>query len=58
MLSFGNALQLCGILEGAVVRVMADHDGIAPGCPNEDTMVTDMVLDVADDDTLRDPAER
>ena len=36
---------------------MADHDGIVPGCPSEDTRVTDVVLDVADDGTLRDPAE-
>jgi len=43
---------------GAVVRVMADHDGIVPGCPSEDTMVTDVVLDVVDDGTLRDPVER
>ena len=43
---------------GVVVRVAADHDGIVPGCPGEDTMVTDMVLDVADDGTLWDPTER
>ena len=43
---------------GAIIRVVANHDGVVPGCPDEDTMVTDMVLDVADDGTLRDPAER
>ena len=40
------------------LRVVADHDGVVPGCPGEDTMVTDVVLDVADDGTLRDPVER
>ena len=43
---------------GAVVRVVADHDGIVLGCPSEGTMVADAVLDVADNGTLRDPAER
>ena len=42
---------------GAVVRVAADHDGIVPGCPDEGATVTDVVLDVVDDDTLRDPSE-
>ena len=42
----------------AVVRVVADHDGIVPGCPGEDTTITDVVLDVADDGTLKDPAEQ
>ena len=42
----------------AVVRVVADHDGIVPGCPGEDTTVTDVVLDIADNGTLRDPMER
>lgn len=42
---------------GAVVRVVADHDGVVPRGPGEDTAVTDVVLDVADDGTLRDPAE-
>ena len=42
----------------AVVRVAADHDGVVPGCPDEDATVTDVVLDVADDGTLRDPTER
>ena len=43
---------------GAVVRVAADHDGIVPGCPDEGATVTDVVLDVADDGTIRDPAKR
>ena len=43
---------------GAVVRVAADHDGIVPGRPGKDTTVTNAVLDVADDSTLRDPTER
>ena len=42
---------------GAIVRVAADHDGVVPGHPGKDTTVTDMVLDVVDDGTLRDPAE-
>ena len=42
----------------AVVRVMADHDGIVPRCPNGGAMVIDVVLDVADDGTFRDPSER
>ena len=42
---------------GAVVRVAADHDGVVPGRPGERTTVADVVLDVADDSTLRDPAE-
>ena len=43
---------------GVVVRVAADHDGIVPRCPNEGATVTDVVLDVADDDILGDPTER
>ena len=43
---------------GAVVGVVADHDGVVPRRPGEDTTVTDMVLDVADDSTLTDPTER
>ena len=37
---------------------MADHDGVVPRRPGEGTTVTDMVLNVADDGTLRDPIER
>ena len=43
---------------GAIVRVAANHDGVVPRCTSEDATVTDMVLDVADDGTLRDPTER
>ena len=43
---------------GVVVRVVADHDGIVPGHPGEDTTVTNMVLDVADDGALKDLVER
>ena len=43
---------------GVVVRVAADHDGIVPRRPSKDTTVTDVVLDVADNDTLRDPTKR
>ena len=50
--SAGNAPRL-----GAVVRVVADHDGVVPGCPGEDATVSDVVLDVADDGTLRDLVE-
>ena len=45
--SVGSAPRL-----GAVVRVVADHDGVVPGHPSKDTMVTDMVLDVADNNAL------
>ena len=38
----------------AIVRVAADHDGVVPRLPSEDTTVTDMVLDIADDGILRD----
>ena len=41
-----------------IVRVAADHDGVVPGCPGEGATVTDVVLDVVDDGTLRDPSER
>ena len=51
--SVGSAPRL-----GAVVRVAADHDGVVSGRPSENTTVTDVVLDVVDDGTLRDPAER
>ena len=44
--------------QGAIVRVVTNHDGVVPGCPSEETTVTDVVLDVVDDGTLRDPAER
>ena len=43
---------------GAIVRVMADHDGIVLGCPGEGTMVADVVLDVVDDDAFEDLMER
>ena len=43
---------------GAVVRVVADHDGVVPGHLGEGVTVTDVVLDVADDGTLKDPSER
>ena len=43
---------------GVIVRVAADHDGVVPGRPSEGAAVTGMVLDVADDGTLRDPMER
>ena len=43
---------------GAVVRVVVDHDGVVPGRPGEGATVTDVVLDVADDGTLRDSTER
>ena len=43
---------------GAIVRVVADHDGVVPGRPGKGTMVTNVVLDVVDDGTLRDPVER
>ena len=51
--SAGSAPRL-----GAIVRVANNHDGVVPGCPSEDTMVTDVVLDVADDGALKDPSER
>ena len=40
-----------------VVRVTANHDGVVPGRPDDGAMVTNVVLDVADDGTLRDPSE-
>ena len=43
---------------GAVVRVVADHDGVVPERPDEGATVTDVVLDVVDDGILKDPAER
>ena len=43
---------------GAVVRVVADHDGVVPGHLGKGATVTDVVLNVADDGTLRDPTER
>ena len=43
---------------GAVVRVVADHDGVVPRCPGKGATVTDVVLDVADNGTLRDLVER
>ena len=54
----GHSSAGSALCPGAVVRVAADHDGIVPRCPSEDTMVTDMVLYIADDGTLRDPMER
>jgi len=43
---------------GAVVRVVANHDGVVPGCLGKDTTVANMVLDVVDDGALKDPSER
>ena len=43
---------------GAIVSVAADHDGVVLGRPGEGDMVTDMVLKVVDDGTLRDLSER
>ena len=42
---------------GAVVRVAADHDRVVPGRSDGGATVTDVVLDVADDDVLEGPAE-
>ena len=43
---------------GAIVRVVADHDGVILGRPGEGTTAIDVVLDVADDGALEDPTER
>ena len=43
---------------GAVVRVVADHDGVVPRCPDEGTTIANMVLDVADDGALEDLVKR
>ena len=43
---------------GAIVRVLADHDAVVPGRPGKGTMVTNVVLDVVDDGTFKDPVER
>ena len=43
---------------GAVVRVAADDDGVVPGRLGEGATVTNVVLDVADDDALEGPVER
>ena len=43
---------------GSVVRVVADDDGVVPGGPGEDAAVADVVLHVADDGSLGDPAQR
>ena len=43
---------------GAIVRVVVDHDGIVPGRPGEDTIVIDVVLDIADDGALKGPMEQ
>jgi len=51
--SVGSAPRL-----GVVVRVVTDHDGVVPGCYGKGAMVTDVVLDVADDGALEDPVER
>ena len=51
--SVGSAPRL-----GAIVKVVADHDGIVPRCPSEGATVTSMVLDIIEDGTLRDPTER
>ena len=37
---------------------MADHDGVVPRHPGGGATVTDVVLDVVDDNTLRDSSER
>ena len=54
----GHSLMGSAPRPGVVVMVVADHDGVVPGCPSEDTMVTNVVLDITDDGTLRDPVER
>lgn len=42
---------------GVVVRIVADNDGVVTGAPGEDTAITDMVLNVADDSTFRDGSD-
>ena len=44
-----------GVMSSSVV---ADHDGAVPGCPSKGATVTHVVLDAADDGTLRDPEKR
>ena len=41
-----------------IVMVAADHNGVVPRHHGKGTTVPDVVLDVVDDGTLRDPAER
>jgi hypothetical protein len=55
-----NLLGTRGELDpgGSVVWVVADDDGVVAGGPGEDSTVADVVLDVADDGSLGDPAER
>ena len=61
----GFAVVRCGLSsEGDAprldtdVRVVADDDGVVPGCPREGTIVADVVLDVANDGAFEDPTER
>ena len=42
---------------GVIVKVVADHNGVVPGHLGEGAIVTDVVLDIADNGTLRDPTE-
>ena len=61
----GFAVVRCGLPStggtprpDAIVRVAADDNGVVLGHPGGGTTVADVVLDVADDDALKDPAER
>ena len=61
----GFAIVRCGLSSAGgapcrdtIVRVAADHDGVVPECPGKGTAVADVVLDVVDDGTLKDPSER
>ena len=54
----GHSLTGSAPHPGVVVRVAADHDGVVPRCPGKGATVTDVVLDIVDDDALEDPMER
>ena len=61
----GLAIVHCGLSSvgdapcpDAVVRVAADDDGVVPRCPSKGATVTDVVLDIVDDNALEDPMEQ
>jgi len=47
-----------GLPSGVVIRVVTDNNGVIPRSPSENTTVTNMVFDIANNSSFRDRSKR